>query len=136
MRLKTFVNKAVITFLRLAAITYLFAAVFPFIVDPGFESNFGIWTVRWGLIILLALTTLLFFIINRSEFILYGFFVVFIVAIYQIFITLTGNFSIPSLFLHIYVLATSVYFITHDMRLQSGSNHHHKRSKGKTEKIG
>jgi hypothetical protein len=127
------IGKLVTFMLRMAVIMYFFAAIYPFLVDPGFESTFGAWSVRWILIILTGAITLLFFILKRSEFFMYGFFLVLIVSIYQMFSALTTSRSIPELFLHFYVLSTAVYFVTRDLRTNYGNNRHRRHSKTKTE---
>jgi hypothetical protein len=123
------ISKLVTFMLRLSAIMYFFAALYPFLVDPGFETTFGAWSVRWILIILLGAIILAFFILKKSEFYVYGFFLVLIVSIYQMFTSLTVSRSIPELFLHFYVLSTAVYFVTRDIRTQYGSSRHRRHSK-------
>lgn len=135
MSTKSLANRLVYTLLRFAVIIYIFAAFYPYIVNPGFENTFGIWAVRWILILLVAFAALIFFIIGRTDFTRYGFFVVFIVAIFQIFASITKTFSVTTLLLHFYVIATAIYFITHDIRVNSGTSRHHKRSKEKTGKF-
>ncbi|MBS4060658.1 MAG: hypothetical protein KG029_09680 [Bacteroidetes bacterium] len=123
------ISKLVTFMLRLAAIMYFFTALYPFLVDPGFESTFGAWSVRWILIILLGAIILAFFILKKSEFYVYGFFLVLIVSIYQMFASLTVSRSITELFLHFYVLSTAIYFVTRDIRTQYGSSRHRRHSK-------
>lgn len=123
------ISKLVTFMLRLAAIMYFFTALYPFLVDPGFESTFGAWSVRWILIILLGAIILAFFILKKSEFYVYGFFLVLIVSIYQMFASLTVSRSITELFLHFYVLSTAVYFVTRDIRTQYGNGRHRRHSK-------
>ncbi|MDO8898443.1 MAG: hypothetical protein Q7V19_12405 [Bacteroidales bacterium] len=126
------ISKLVTFTLRIAAIMYFFTAIYPFLVDPGFESTFGAWSVRWILIILLGTITLAFFILGKSDFYVYGFFLVLIVSIYQMFTALTASWSITELFLHFYVLSTAVYFVTRDLRANYGSIKHRRHSKIKT----
>lgn len=128
-----YLSKLVTFMLRMAVIMYFFAAIYPFLIDPGFESTFGAWSVRWVLIILIGAITLLFFILKKAEFYMYGFFLVVIVSIYQMFTALTGIRSITELFLHFYVLSTAVYFVTRDLRANYGGSRHHRHSKIKTD---
>lgn len=123
-------NNLVTLLLRMAAILYLFVVVYPYIVEPGFENTFGIWAVRWILIILLAAATLILFMLRRAEFLLYGFFLVFIAAFYQLFVTLISNDPLPGIFVHVYVSITAIYFITKDLR---SSHTHHRQQRGSKE---
>lgn len=117
--------------LRLAVIFYLFAALYPFINDPGFESTFGNWSLRWMLIIITGAATLTFFILKRSVFLLYGFFVVLFLSLYQIFSTLTADLSVIKLLLHFYALATSIYFVTRDIRVKAHGSSRRRSHKSK-----
>lgn len=116
------ITKLVTNGLRLAVIAYIFTAIYPFMIDPGFESTFGSWSVRWLLIILMGAVALTVFILQRSNFLVYGFFAVLIVAIFQLFVSLTNDRSITDLLLHFYALATASYFITRDFRVHAHSH--------------
>ncbi len=107
---------------------YLLSVVYPFLVEPGFENNFGNWALRWGLIIALAAATMGMFIMKRADFLLYGFFIVFISGFYQLFATLLSKNPLPDIFFHLYVIATAIYFVTKDIR-NTQSHHHHRSSK-------
>lgn len=121
-------NKIVTLLLRTATVLYLLSVVYPFLVEPGFENNFGNWALRWGLIIALALAAMGMFILKRADFLLYGFFIVFIAAFYQLFSTLLSKSPFPDLLVHLYVIATAIYFVTKDLR-NTQSHHHHRNSK-------
>ncbi|MBK9291573.1 MAG: hypothetical protein IPM52_08100 [Bacteroidetes bacterium] len=106
-----------VTFLlKLSVVAYMFAVVFPYISDPGFESTFGTWSVRWLLIILLGAITLGVFVVSRTDFYLYGFFLVAIAAVYKLFNIMLTPLAIGELMLHFYVLSTAIYFLTRDLR--------------------
>ena len=108
---------------------YLLSVVYPFLVEPGFENNFGNWALRWGLIIALAAATMGMFIMKRADFLLYGFFIVFIAGFYQLFATLLSKNPLPDIFFHLYVFATAIYFVTKDIR---NTQSHHQKKKKKT----
>ncbi|HMM11049.1 MAG TPA: hypothetical protein PKE03_03030 [Bacteroidales bacterium] len=114
----SFALKFVSLLLKLSVLAYLFATLFPFISDPGFESTFGSWSVRWLLIILLGAITLGVFVVSRSQFYIYGFFLVAIAAVYQLFNALFSPNIIVEVMLHFYVLSTAIYFLTRDLRHQ------------------
>lgn len=121
-------NKIVTLLLRTATVLYLLSVVYPFLVEPGFENNFGNWALRWGLIIALAIAAMGMFIMKRADFLLYGFFIVFIAAFYQLFSTLLSKSPFPDILVHLYVIATAIYFVTKDLRNMQ-SHHHHRNSK-------
>lgn len=128
---ESFFHKLITLLLKLSVIAYLFATIFPFISDPGFESTFGVWSVRWLLIVLLGAITLGVFVINRSYFYLYGFLLVAIAAVYQLFNVLLTPDVIVEVLLHFYVLSTAIYFLTRDLRHQRSYRRH--RSKKPSE---
>lgn len=102
--------------LRFSVLVYLISVVYPYILEPGFENEFGNWTLRWGLIILISLAAMGIFILKRNDFMLYGFFLVFLAGLFQVFTVLISDDRLPVLFLHLYVLATSLYFATKSIR--------------------
>lgn len=102
--------------LRFSVLVYLFSVVYPYVLEPGFENEIGNWTLRWSLIVLVAIAAMVLFILKRSYFLLYGFFMVFIASLFQIFTVLISDDRLPVLFLHLYVLATSLYFVTKSIR--------------------
>ncbi len=122
--IESFLNKLVTFLLKLSVISYLFASIFPFLSDPGFDSTFGVWTVRWLLIILLGAIALGVFVINRSYFYLYGFLLVAIAAVYQLFNVLLESNAPVEILLHFYVLSTAIYFLTRDLRHQNNYRRH------------
>lgn len=124
-------QKIVTLLLRFAAVMYLFSVVYPYIIDPGFESTFGIWIVRWGLIIGISVFTLGVFILRRFDFLLYGYFLVFITALFQLFVTMISNEPLPGIFVHLYVITTAIYFFTKDIRNTQGHQHHRSRKEKK-----
>ncbi len=124
-------QKIVTLLLWFAAVMYLFSVVYPYIIDPGFESTFGIWIVRWGLIIGVSVFSLGVFILRRSDFLLYGYFLVFIAALFQLFITLISNEALPGIFIHLYVIATAIYFFTKDILSTQGHQYHRSKKENK-----
>lgn len=126
-------NKIVTLLLRTAVLTYLVSVVYPYLADPGFESTFGNWALRWGLIIGLGAAMLAIFILNRTDFIRYGFFVIFIASFFQLFVTLLSNDAFPAVLFHVYVMITAVYFFTKDFRSSTHSHHHHHSRKEKSD---
>ncbi len=117
-------NKIVTLLLKTAAATYLLAVVFPYLSDPGFQSNVGNWMLRWGLIAGLSALTLLFFVLKREDFFLYGFFIVFFASVFQFFVTIIGKNPMPDALIHVYVGITSIYFVTKDLRRTQNTHHH------------
>ncbi|GAB1419590.1 hypothetical protein MASR2M12_23550 [Bacteroidales bacterium] len=123
-------NKIVTLLLKTAATVYLLGVVFPYLSDPGFQNNVGNWMLRWGLIAGISAVTLLFFVLKRDDFLLYGFFIVFFASVFQFFVTIIDKTPLPGALFHIYVGITSIYFVTKDLRrTQSGSHHSGKRRK-------
>ncbi len=117
-------NKIITLLLRVAALLYLLFVFYPFITEPGFQNTLSNWLLRWGLIIVLGLAALGFFILKRDDFILYGFFIVFFASIFQFFSTMLNKTPLPEVFLHIYVAFTAIYFATKDLRRTRVSGHH------------
>jgi hypothetical protein len=95
-------------------ILYIFSVLFPFINDPGFEETFWSWSLRWFLIIVQAAATLLIMVIKRSDFLVYGFFIIFLASIYNLFVSAVSSNPFPELFSHFLAATVSVYF--HDPR--------------------
>ncbi|PKP51905.1 MAG: hypothetical protein CVT92_11480 [Bacteroidetes bacterium HGW-Bacteroidetes-1] len=125
----TYGIKTILILLRFATIVYIFAVLFPFIVDPGFQNTLGIWSVRWILILILGSISLVLFIITRSQFYIYGSFLVLVAAYFRSFFILTTENPMPELFFHFYVVAASIYLITHDLRVKSGGSRHQRKLK-------
>lgn len=124
-----FLNKLIQILLKVASIGYIFSVILPYLIDPGFESTFGSWSTRWLLIILLAAYSLLVFVLSRTQFYLYGFFVVSIAALFKLFVILLSPINIvEQLMLHIYVLVTAFYFISKDLRMNYASGKKHRTS--------
>jgi hypothetical protein len=128
-RTEFYLSKFVSLLLKLSVIAYLFAVVFPFISDPGFESTIAAWSLRWVLITLIAIIALGVFLVNRSQFYAIGFFLVAIAAVYQLFVVLLSSNLIVEVLLHFYALSTAIYFLTRDLRHQGYyKKHRAKRS--------
>lgn len=128
---ESYLSKFVLLLLKLSVIAYLFATVFPFISDPGFENAFGVWSLRWLLIIMIAAIALGVFVVHRSQFYLFGFFLVAIASVYQLFAVMFSPRIIVEVLLHFYVLSTAIYFLTRDLRHQR--NYKKQRGKSSTE---
>ncbi len=119
--------KMVTILMRVGVIAYLFTVLFPYIEDPGFANTFGNWTLRWFLIILLASAALLLLVVARKYFLVYGFFMVFLAAMYNMFLILLKPSPIPDVFTHFFIASLAVYFMTRDTRAaQSSGRKHHK----------
>lgn len=128
-RYKIWLNKAVTTMMRFGVILYVFSVLFPYINDPGFEETFWSWSLRWFLIIVQAAVTLLILMIKRSDFLVYGFFIIFLASIYNLFLTAVGPEPLPDLFGHFLAATVAVYFMTRDMRIEISSGHKKHRSR-------
>jgi len=121
-----------ITFLlRIGFIAYLIFTLYPFISNPGFESEFPNWIVRWGLIILLGAIFLLAMVMKRSDFFRYGFFIVLIAASFNLLLVFLKPGSLSYSLLHLYTIATAVYFVSRDIRLEAGTKRKHHKSRDK-----
>lgn len=120
----------IVTFLmRIGVIGYLFSVLFPYIDTPGFESNFGNWTLRWFLILLLGTAALLLIVTAKKYFLFYGFFMVFLAAMFNTFLLLLKPSPIPDVFTHFLIASMAVYFMTRDMRSGLSSGHKHRKTK-------
>lgn len=128
-RYKIWLNKAVTTMLRFGVIMYIFSVLFPFINDPGFEETFWSWSLRWFLIIVQAAATLLIMVIKRSDFLVYGFFIIFLASIYNLFVSAVSSDPFPDLFSHFLAATVSVYFMTRDMRIEISTGHKKHRNR-------
>lgn len=120
---KIWLNKAVTVLMRFGVILYVFSVLFPYIEDTGFETTIWSWTLRWFLIIVQAAATLLLLMLRRSDFLVYGFFIVFLASIFNMFNTAIGPDPIPVIFSHFLAATVSVYFMTRDMRLEISTGH-------------
>jgi hypothetical protein len=121
--------KMVTMLMRIGVIAYLFTVLFPYIENPGFTNTFGNWTLRWFLIILLASAALLLLVVARKYFLVYGFFMVFLAAMFHMFLILLKSSPIPDVFTHFFIASISVYFMTRDIRTTLSSGHKHRKSK-------
>jgi len=121
-RTEKILNKLILLLLKIASIGYLFSVIYPYLIDPGFESTFGSWSTRWLLILILAAYSLLVFVLARAQFYLYGFFVVAIGSLFKLFVILQSPGILEQLFLHIYVLFSALYFISKDLRMNYRSS--------------
>ncbi len=128
-KLQRFLLKLVVFLLKAGALAYLFATLFPYLQEPGFQNTFGNWTLRWFLVILLASAALMVFVINRNDFLVYGFFFIFMAAMFNMFLVLVNPSPIPGVFNHFFVATISVYFMTRTMRKDTSSTRKHRRSK-------
>lgn len=129
-RWKNQFNRFVTLLLRFSVIAYLLFTLLPFITSPGFENSFGSWAVRWILIILLGAIALLSFVLRRSDLLRYGFFLVLIAAAFNLFMSLLNPEKWNLMLLHAYVIATAIYFISRDIRIETSRTHkHHKKEK-------
>ena len=116
-------NKFVTLLLRFSVIAYLLYTLLPFIASPGFENSEGSWLFRWFLIILLGAIMMLAFVLRRSDLLRYGFFLVLIAAAFNLFTTLLHPEKWILLLLHAYVIATAIYFISRDIRIETSKSH-------------
>lgn len=117
-KLDSILNKLVYFVLIISVIGYLFSTLLPYFSNPGFESTVANWIVRWVLIILLVIITLILFAVKRTLFYTVGFFFVSIAASFQIFKILLTPSAILEVLVHFYVLMTSIHFMTRDLRRQ------------------
>lgn len=123
-------NRFVTLLLRFSVIAYLLYTLLPYMMSPGFENSFGSWAVRWILIILLGTIALLSFVLRRSDLLRYGFFLVLIAAAFNLFTALLNPEKWNLLLLHAYVIATAIYFISRDLRIETSRAHkRHKKRK-------
>jgi len=120
---KIWLNKAVTVLMRFGVILYVFSVLFPYIEDTGFETTVWSWTLRWFLIIVQAAATLGLLMLRRSDFLVYGFFIVFLASIFNLFNTAIGPDPLPDIFTHFLAATVSVYFMTRDMRLEISTGH-------------
>jgi len=118
-RWKNQYNRFVTLLLRFSVIAYLLFTLLPYIVNPGFENTSGAWLLRWFLIILLGAITMLAFVLRRSDLLRYGFFLVLIAASFNLFTALLLPEKWHLLLLHAYVIATAIYFISRDIRIET-----------------
>lgn len=116
---KNMLNKFITLTLRFSVIAYLLFTLLPYIVNPGFENSEGTWLLRWFLIILLGAIAMLSFLLKRSDLFRYGFFLVLIAASFNLFMTLLNPETWRLLLIHAYVIATSVYFVSRDFRIET-----------------
>lgn len=108
--------KVVSILMRIGAIAYLFSVLYPYIQEPGFSITFWDWSMRWLLIILLGAAGLLIMVMERKYFLVYGFFVVFLAAMFKMFLVLINPLPIPEVFTHFMIVTVAMYFITRDIR--------------------
>ncbi|MBZ0241829.1 MAG: hypothetical protein K8F24_01320 [Bacteroidales bacterium] len=116
-------NKFVTLLLRLSVVAYLLYTLLPYVIDPGSENSFGSWAVRWILIILLGVIAMLSFALRRTDLMRYGFFLVLIAAAFNLFMALLHPEKWNLILLHVYVLATAIYFISRDIRIETSKTH-------------
>jgi hypothetical protein len=122
-------NNFITLMLRLGLVAYLLFTFYPFINNPGFESEFPNWIIRWGLIILLGAIFLMSMVLKRSDFIRYGFFVLLIAAAFNLFWTFLKFESLSYALVHFYVITTAIYFVSRDIRLEASSRKKHHKSR-------
>ncbi|HOI32620.1 MAG: hypothetical protein PHG67_00595 [Bacteroidales bacterium] len=117
--------------MRLGFVAYLLFTLYPYISNPGFESEFPNWIIRWGLIIILGAILLLSMILRRSDFFRYGFFIVLVAAVFNLFVVFLKPGSLSYALVHFYVIVTAVYFVSRDIRHSAHPKrkHHHKSDK-------
>lgn len=108
--------KVVSILMRIGTIAYLFSVLYPFIQEPGFSITFWDWSMRWLLIILLGAAGLLILVVERKYFLVYGFFVVFLAAMFKMFMVLLKPLPIPEVFTHFMIATVAMYFVTRDIR--------------------
>ncbi|MDN5348764.1 MAG: hypothetical protein PWQ54_160 [Bacteroidales bacterium] len=124
-------NGFITILLRLGFIAYLIFTLYPYITNPGFESEFPNWIIRWSLIILLGAIFLLAMVLKRSDFFRYGFFILLIAAAFNLFMVFLKPGSLSYSLLHFYAIATAVYFVSRDIRLEAGSKRKHHKTRDK-----
>ncbi|MBG0782995.1 MAG: hypothetical protein H0S84_12065 [Bacteroidales bacterium] len=124
-------NRFITILLRLGFIAYLIFTLYPYITNPGFESEFPNWIIRWSLIILLGAIFLLAMVLKRSDFFRYGFFILLIAAAFNLFMVFLKPGSLSYSLLHFYAIATAVYFVSRDIRLEAGSKRKHHKTRDK-----
>lgn len=124
-------NRFITILLRLGFIAYLIFTLYPYITNPGFESEFPNWIIRWSLIILLGAIFLLAMVLKRSDFFRYGFFILLIAAAFNLFMVFLKPGSLSYSLLHFYAIATAVYFVSRDIRLEAGSKRKHHKTRVK-----
>jgi len=122
-RWKNQYNRFVTLLLRLSVIAYLLYTLLPYVINPGFENTMGSWAVRWFLIILLGAIAMLAFLLRRTDLLRYGFFLVLIAAAFNLFAALLLPEKWHLLLLHAYVIATAIYFISRDIRIETSKTH-------------
>jgi len=116
---KNMLNKVITLTLRFSVISYLLFTLSPYIINPGFENSEGAWLLRWFLIILLGAIAMMSFVLKRSDLFRYGFFLVLIAASFNLFMALLNPETWRLLLIHAYVIATSVYFVSRDFRIET-----------------
>ncbi|MCK9451332.1 MAG: hypothetical protein M0Q90_06535 [Bacteroidales bacterium] len=116
-------NRFVTLLLRFSVIAYLLYTLLPYVINPGFENTMGSWVVRWFLIILLGAIAMLAFVLRRTDLLRYGFFLVLIAAAFNLFTALLLPEKWHLLLLHTYVIATAIYFISRDIRIETSKTH-------------
>jgi hypothetical protein len=124
-------NGFITILLRLGFIAYLIFTLYHYITNPGFESEFPNWIIRWSLIILLGAIFLLAMVLKRSDFFRYGFFILLIAAAFNLFMVFLKPGSLSYSLLHFYAIATAVYFVSRDIRLEAGSKRKHHKTRDK-----
>jgi hypothetical protein len=124
-------NGFITILLRLGFVAYLLFTFYPYITNPGFESELPNWIMRWGLIILLGALFLLSMVLKRSDFFRYGFFILLIAAAFNLFLVFLKPGSLSYSLLHFYTIATAVYFVSRDIRLEAGTKRKHHKTHDK-----
>ncbi|HPE42569.1 MAG TPA: hypothetical protein PKV88_00685 [Bacteroidales bacterium] len=124
-------NSFITLLLRLGFVSYLLFTVYPYISNPGFESEFPNWIIRWGLIILLGAVFLLSMVMKRSDFFRYGFFIVLIAAAFNLFVVFLKPGTLSYSLVHFYVIVTAVYFVSRDIRHDANIKRKHHKNRDK-----
>jgi hypothetical protein len=123
---KSIISKLVFLQLRLAVVAYVFATIYPYIAEPGFETTVWNWLLRWGLIILMGIVLLGMFAMQRSDFLRYGFFLVLVVGFFNLFNAILIPGMLRQIFVHFFAIAVAVYFVSRDVRHEVVKHKRHK----------
>jgi membrane protein implicated in regulation of membrane protease activity len=70
-------------------------------------------------------------VLKRSDFFRYGFFILLIAAAFNLFMVFLKPGSLSYSLLHFYAIATAVYFVSRDIRLEAGSKRKHHKTRDK-----